>query len=454
MSKNLPNQINLILFIITLFLGLMVKIDAPAWLNYGDPWDYLRQSHESLLDETFYSPPLQSKYYPRPFTVPLMYKIASSDPEPIIQLQKFLHALCTFFLCYVVFLYIRKTQVKIIFAVLWYFLMSWWNIVGWTHALLSESLSITFMFFWIASFLLFMKKRNFISIIFHILITILFSFTRDSWPYIIVLFYLIYAVIAIFWDKKIRAGVISFLVVGCVIFWVQQKSAQIGQRYRLPVMNNIVYRILPDEEYLKWFTDRGMPCAEELTKKYSNLAYFSKIYSLYHDSTLTKFSDWVAADGKSIYSKFLITHPSKLLLLNEKPKDLKRIFAYNLHYTGPVRGYSWISQSVFPFFNTIAILLLNGILIFLFFKEKRLVWVFPTVLMIIFTANAFMLYVADSLEVERHLFITNIVIQFLGILIVTFILDSETFIRGLHDLKKIMLQKTSKWFKKYFSRLV
>jgi hypothetical protein len=427
MNKNLPNYINLILFSLTLFLSLLVKLNPPIWTEYPDSYDYLHQSNMSLLDKNFYSPQKQDSYYPRPFTVPLFYKIANSDPDTIIQLQKFFHALSTFFLCYVILLFFRKTHAKIIFVILWYLLMSWWNILGWTHALLSESLSISLLFFWIASFLLFFYKRKALHFILHTLIAILFSFTRDSWPYILVLFYGIFIIIAIKWERKMLVSVVCFLIIGCSVFIIQQKTAQIGQRYRLPIMNNIVLRILPNEKYLKWFADKGMPCIDRLKKQYSNIDDCSKIYSLYTDSTFLKFSNWAVKDGKSLYTNFLITYPSNILLLNEKTNDLNRIFAYNIDYTGPVMGYSWISQFIFPFFNTISVLLLNGILIFLFIKENRLVWILPTVIIIVFAFNAILLYNADSMEVERHLFITNIIIQFVGILSVSFILDSDFF---------------------------
>lgn len=435
MYTSLPNRLNVILFITTLFLSLMVKFSPPIWEGYGDPYDYIQQSRMSLSTKDFYSPTRHENFYPRPFTVPLLYKIANSDGETIIQLQKFFHALSTFFLCYVMLLYFSKEHSKFVFVVLWYLLMSWWNILGWTHTLLSESLSISFMFLWFASFLLLYKKRTVPYIILHILITILFSFTRDSWPYILVLFYGIYAFIAIRWDRKILVIVITFLIISSAIFVVQQRSAEIGQRYRLPIMNNIVFRILPNEEYLEWFSNKGMPCRDQLKNQYSNLDDSKKIYSLYNDSTFSDFSNWVAKNGKSTYTKFLITHPSNILLLHEKSNDLKRIFAYNIGYTGDIKGYSWISQFIFPSFNVLIVLLLNGLLIIQFIKEKRNIWLFPSVIIIIFTANAFLLYIADSMEVERHLFITNIIIQFIGILLVCFIIDSENFNNFIAKLK-------------------
>ena len=435
--NKLPNRINFLLFALTLFLSLTVKFDPPIWKGYEDTYDYLHQSKMSLLDTNFYFPERTANYYPRPFTVPLSYKIANSDPDTIIMMQKIVHALATFFLCYALFLFFKKTQTKIIFAISWYLLMSWWNILGWTHMLLSESLSMSFTFLWLASFLLVFHKRTLITTIIHVVLTILFSFTRDSWPYILIVFYGMFTLIAIVWDQKMLQKSVFFLLLSASIFLVQQKSAQIGQRYRLPIMNNIVFRILPNEAYLQWFSDRGMPCIDLLQKKYSKLDAYEKIYPLYTDSTVSKFSEWAGKEGRPLYTKFILTHPSYLFLLNEKPSDLNRIFAYDIGYTDEVRGYSLISQYVFPFFNTVILLLLNVLLIYLFIKEKRLIWLLPSVLIAIFMFNAFLLYIADSMEVERHLFVTNIMIQFIGILTVSFILDS--------DLWNSILNKSKKW---------
>ena len=436
MNNKLPNRINFLLFIVALFLSLLIKFDPPLWQGYDDAYDYIHQSHQSLLDKSFYFPERKANFYPRPFTVPLFYKMGNSDPETIIIMQKNLHAFCTFFLGYVVLLFLKTTQSKIIFLISWYLLMMWWNILSWTNMLLSESLSISFMFLWIASFLLVFYKRKILPIIFHVLIILLFSFTRDSWPYILIIFYGMFTIIALFWDKKMVKNSVIFLLLSCSIFVVQHKSAQIGQRYRLPIMNNVVFRIVPNKEYLQWFSDVGMPCVDQLKKHYSNLHVYEKIYPIYTDLKLSKFSDWAGEEGSSIYTKFIILHPSYLFMLNEKQADLDRIFAYDIVYTDPDSKYSLIGQYIFPLFNTSIILLLNVFLIYLFIKEKRVIWLLPSVLIAIFTFNAFLLYIADSMEVERHLFVTNIMIQFVGILSCCFILDSELCNRILNKRKK------------------
>ncbi|MFC1730074.1 hypothetical protein ACFL6I_07025 [candidate division KSB1 bacterium] len=425
MNNKIANWINLALFIITLILNLTIKLHPPVWTGYGDPYDYINQSKESLLSKNFYFTKKNDLYNARPFTVPLIYKIANGDPDFIIALQKVLHGLAAFFLCFVILLFLRKTYAKLVFIIFWYLLMSWWNILGWTNTLLAESLINTFMFLWIASFLLLLHKRTFINFSIHIILTLLFSFTRDSWPYILIIFYAIVTLTAIKLEKKILLSSVCLLLFSISVFFIQQKSAQIGQRYRIPIMNNIVFRILPNEENLNWFSQKGMPCIDKLKEKYSNLRDWKMIYPLYNDTSLTEFSNWIIKEGKPVYTKFLISHPANLFLLNEKAENKSKIFAYNIGYAGSVKGYSYGSQYIFPLFNTVFILLLNCFLIFIYFKEKRFVLILPTILIIIFTLNAILLFIADVLEVERHLIVTNIIIQFIGILLVSLLIDSD-----------------------------
>ncbi|MDP2424470.1 MAG: hypothetical protein U1C46_01830 [Bacteroidales bacterium] len=438
MRKNVSaNQLNFAFFLISLFLSLMIKLNPPVWIGYGDPYDYLHYSHMPVSEKEFFFPQKTPNHYPRPFTIPLFYKIAGSDPDTIIQMQKFFHALSTWFLCFVVLLFLNKPFARIFFVVFWYLLMSWWNILGWTHTLLSESLAMSLLFFWFGSFLLFYHKRRILYLIFHLIIAVLFSFTRDSWPYFLIIFYLQILLVTFFWEKKLRVSVIACLILSIGVFIVQQRSAQIGQRYRLPVMNNIVLRVLPNDQYLQWFADKGMPCVNELKENFSTIEDWKQVYSLYNDSAYIDFSNWITDNGYSLYAKFLLTHPSALLLMNEKKSDLKRIFACNIGYTGAVKGYSWISQYVFPLFNSLAIIALNFLLLYFTVRQKKLFTVFPTVLIFLFGANAMLLYLADALEVERHLFITNIGIQFIGILLVSQMLNSDCLAGTLRSLPGI-----------------
>ena len=408
LSNRFFNRTNLVLFIITLILNLLIKVEPPLWTGYADSYDYLHQSEIPITSKDFFCPSRTANFYPRAFTVPLLYKLAGSRPERIIFMQKIVHGISTFFVCYIILLYLNTSLAKIIFILLWYLFMSWWDILGWTHTLLSESLSISFMFLWIASFLLLLQKRSIFVYILHLLITVFFSFTRDSWPYIIILFYLFSITISWIWNKKISLPLTGILIFGLVLFLVQQKTAQVGERYRLPIINNIVFRIIPHTDYLNWFEERGMPCGEKLKQQYSNLEDWKTIYNLYDDPEFIAFSNWVINNGKSTYTKFLITHPARFFLFKETHLDLAKIFAYNLGYTRHFKGYSRISQFIFPIFNVVVLLVLNSLLVFLSIKNRRIIWALPSLLIIIFACNALLLYNADSIEIARHEIFTQI----------------------------------------------
>ena len=423
--KNFENNLNKLLFVVILILNLNISWDNEKWMGLGDPYDYLKQSEFSIFDKNFYFPEKEDGFYPRPFTVPLFYKLAGGNPDTIIQLQKVIHSISIFFLVTVLLLYVKNKRIKLFIILFLYLFQAWWNILGWSILLLSESLSISLLICWIASFLLFFKKRKNYQLVLHLIIMVLFSFTRDNIPYFLFSFYFITALLSFFINRKRFKVLIGFLFLTIIIFFVQQHSAQVGQRYRLPLLNTIVIRILPNADYVQWFSDKGMPCINDLHENYSGLNYKDKaIYTLYNDSSYIELFNWVNESGKNVYMKFLITHPQYSLLLEEDTQSLSRIFAYNIGYTGKIRQYAWISQYIFPVFSFIGLIIYNISLVYLYLKKKKFFLLIPVALTVSYFLNTILIYNADSLEVERHMFINGIMIQILGILSVSIILDT------------------------------
>ena len=419
-------KINFLLFLITLFLVLTIPTNASLWDSFSDSWDYLEQSYNSFFGKELYSPHVGPNFNPRPFTVPLVYKLGGSNPEKIILIQKVVHALSTFFLVYSILLFISKTAVKYIIMISIYMLMSWWNIVGWTIVLLSESLSLSFLFLWIASFLLFLKKKNTFSLVLHMIITCLFAFTRDTWPYLIAAFYLLTMSVFYFSDKTLIKKNILLLLFGISLLFVQQLTLKNANRYQINLVNTIAIRILPNIQYVHWFENHGMPVANKLRNALigiDNNKNRAQLYKLYKDPAYQAFFDWVNKDGIGVYLSFLITHPSYAFLFNENKEQLQRIFAYNLFYTGEINGYSQVVHNILPLFNGYIVLLLISLLVFAFVKTKKEILLLPALIFIIFTLNVFLSYNADAFEVERHLIVTNIMIQFLGFFSTALLLD-------------------------------
>jgi hypothetical protein len=125
-----------------------------------------------------------------------------------------------------------------------------------------------------------------------------------------------------------------------------------------------------------------------------------------------------------VYVRFLLTHPENLLLLNEKESVRKRMQAYNFGYVGPPRGFSRLVHNYFPR-RPERVLLLFAILLFICFREKSRAWILPAILGLTFTFNAFLVFWADSLEVQRHEFLTMTMAQFLGVMTLSLILDTN-----------------------------
>jgi hypothetical protein len=427
-KTKIPFILNVILFLGTLFLSLITDWNPSRWKDFNDPADYLQQSKIPLNSREFYAPHQQGVFFPRAFTVPLFFKMAGSNPEVIIQMQKFIHSLTTLFLAYAFLLIINRMWIRYLMLFSVYLLMSWWNILGWASQLLSESLSISLLFCWIASFILVWKKKNLLFILFHILVTIFFSFSRDTWPYIIILFYFLISVFTVFSRRSFFPKAFFLLTCSVILFFVQLNTSRVGHRHRLPLMNTIAVRILTNPDYTAWFEVRGMPDVKILHPKYRRVDITldsdrHKIWNIYWNKDYNAFSDWTENEGRQVYMKFLLSHSSYFFLFHETKQQLQRIFAYNLWYTPEIRGYSRLTESLFPLFGRVSVSLFCVLLIILFFRKRDPILLFPVLLWLIFFANIFLSYNADALEVERHLFITMIAIQLIGFISLALILD-------------------------------
>ena len=178
-SRQTAQGVNALLFVITLLLSLNISWSKDDWKNLTDPYDYLHQSKIPLTDKEFYFPHKSADFDPRPFTVPLFYKFCASNPDIIVPMQRVVLLLSAFFLISAMLFFIEKESAKYVLIAGVYLLVSWWNVMGWANLVLSESLSTSLLFLWLASFLFMLRKDGLQWWLLHVMITLLFSFTRD-----------------------------------------------------------------------------------------------------------------------------------------------------------------------------------------------------------------------------------------------------------------------------------
>ena len=411
------------------FQILVISKIEPIWEVFGDPSDYLFQSKKELFSLEFLSPIPNKWFSVRPFTTSLFYKLADSDPYKMIMLQKLLHCFCTVAFSLIFIFFIDSFVLKIIAFYLFLFLFSWLNIVGWTNNILSESISNSLLFLWLGFLMLFALRNNWLVTILFCLLSLFFSFTRDSCPYIILLATGIVLVGNIFLNKKdlSKNGVALFFCL--LLFIIQGKTSEIGQRHKVPVFNNIVGRVSKSDDYLKWFENHGMPLASHIKKDFINQNVDSQkdrpfIYSKYRDSTYLPLMNWSAKEGKSVYLLFMVTHPSYFFLSDQNSKQINRIFCYNFYgYFFKEVNLNDLTQNTFPIWDLPTSIIL-ALLLFLFsIYFKNALYAIPLLITFLFFVNALILYNADTMEVERHLYHTQIIIQLLNIISFSLLLN-------------------------------
>lgn len=153
-------------------------------------------------------------------------------------------------------------------------------------------------------------------------------------------------------------------------------------RYQLPVMNNIVYRILPNPEYTQWFVARGMPQADLIKECFNETNNLKMIYPLYTDERFKEFHHWAATEGRGKYTMFMLSHPSYLLLRREDASSLQQMFQHEFHFISSAIGYSIYADYVFPFFGRNKLIVLLIISLMLFIKTRNFAFHLINVLLI------------------------------------------------------------------------
>lgn len=226
--------------------------------------------------------------------------------------------------------------------------------------------------------------------------------------------------------------VLCLLSIGLFLF--QSYTSKVGERYKIPIYNVLATRISKNPEYLNWLTEKGMPLADSLASNFKNIdlskdADVQKIYDSYANPIYKPLHQWIVEHGKNTYMLFMLTHPSYFFLNDESDIQKERIF------TIMDKGYIVKSKEPFLYDNAIRDVFPIGLLLILIvsltvltikFKGNRYYYLLPLFLGILFFVNVFLSYNADTLEVERHLFITEIMIQFIFYITLIFLVDILT----------------------------
>lgn len=409
-KNNQKLLISLLVIIVGLFSTWVIIYETgTTTLFFSDSHSYLKAANLSFFDKGF--------YIYRPVTISLFYKFAYSNPNTIILIQKILYVLASNLLALSTVLLTKENISRSIGFVLVLLFCFWWNIIGWNNVILSESIAHSFLFLWLATYILMVKYNSKSIFIIHLIIALLFAFTRDQWLFLMILFYMI-NIVYVYKTNKLKlkyAGLLFFITVFFFIGNIYLLKEY--NKHSFSIKNVIFQRILVNDNYLNWFIEHGMPYNNILSKWKGEWAG-SFNSELTQNPIYKDFNTWTAENGKKTLGMFIMTHPTYFFktYLNEVGKTL----TYNLFYIGNPPGNTlvYISNKTFPLFNLSLIFILSLLTIVNMLKINcYFEFIFPLILIILSIFNGIICLHFDPMEIERHTIANQIFLQYSGIIL-------------------------------------
>ena len=399
-----------LLVIISLFSIWEMIMGTPKNVQIDtDSHAYLRTSKLSLLDKGFY---INGKV-----TILFFYKLAHSNPNIIILIQKILYALASTFLAISTLLLIKENLSKSIGFMLVLLFTFWWNIIGWNNIILSESIAHSFLFLWLATYILMVKYRSKVIFFFHLIIALLFAHTRDQWIILMIIFYFI-SLAYTYKKNKFQIKMAVFLFFFAIAVLIGNSYFLLGSKKNsFPLKNVIFQRILVNDNYLNWFIKHGMPYNNNFIKwKGAWAGSFNG--ELTRKPEYDTFNTWVDVNGEKALGIFIMTHPNYFLktYLNEVGKTL----TYNLFYVRnpPENKLIYFSNKTFPLFNLSLLFILSLITVVNIKRTNyHFEFLFPLILIILSMCNGIICLHLDPMEIERHTIANQIFLQYSGIIL-------------------------------------
>lgn len=384
---------------------------------------FLERSRIPLTDLAFYTSI-------RPFTTDLFFKVFGSDAERVVVGQMLVNALAWPFLGFCAARVLRNGVVAVAALLALASIGLWWNVLGWTLVMRSESACFSFFALWLGCLILFVGSGRWWTLALLAPVTVLFSFTRDNVPYLLIVVLAGFVPLLALTDRarlwRMRFVLGGFALLVAAVFLAQSwtvrhtvaryaeivpgHTLEFRTRYQFNLINVIFKRILPDPVAERWFRERGMPPVD--TGLWAGQWASSNDWALYTDDRYEPFRTYVVERFRGDLALFLLTHPGYALL---RPLEREQqMWAFDLHgayYYPPERtglapilavsaawsGLAGAAPVVVP-----AGLVLIGLGALFGGLLRR-----PHLAMVLslgagLATQALLIYHADAMEVERH----------------------------------------------------
>ncbi|MBN2115883.1 MAG: hypothetical protein JW730_04900 [Anaerolineales bacterium] len=299
--KPAPVYILLVLFL-AIYTGVRVLNLSQAVQKVkttADTTSYMRISKEPIFTNKFL-------VGSRPFIFPLLLKVLGNNAETVVWAQGIFSIVSWSILAVALASSLHVPVLKFLgFGSILVFSL-YRYILGWDSVLLTESLSLSLMALFLASWLWLIKEWSPGRVAFVLSAGLFWTFARDTnaWVVLMVALFLLLliALRAIDWKYFILSG--AFLV----MFFLSNLSADFGDRWVFPFQNILGRRILPNAQATHFFAGCGMPMLTELMERAGGYANSSD-RAFYEDPALADYRLWLHEAGKRCYVKWLLSAP-------------------------------------------------------------------------------------------------------------------------------------------------
>ncbi len=391
----------------------------------------------------------------RPFTLPLFYKLTGVtqanylDANVIrdtVDAQYWFSIFSWAALALAFSMQMRQSWLRpLTFGLILFFSLNL-EVSLWESLLLSESLSFSIFALLIAAWLWWnaaakkpLPPQTGMAFVFlAALLTILYSFTRESNQYFAVFGALLFPIAGFFGrvPRQNRKFYWAYLLLFFGVIVVKNLSFGASDLWQIHMADLLALRILPDAKAVEYFVAAGLPMSENLLKISAMPGHEYQPYLL-NDLQMAAAMNWINQYGVATYAKFLITHPldSVIAPLQQLPSILS---GDNLEYHLPRFGVPtipfWLQTLTVRFYprNASALWSFLGLMSFgsvvYFFSKRELssAWLTVAVFLLSLYPLMFIVWHGNPIEIERHAAPVGIQFRLAGWMAVALLLDQLT----------------------------
>jgi len=410
-----------------LYIGLrLAAFVGVAVVRYPDSQSYLDVAAKPFLSRAFFAGA-------RPWTVPLLYKVLPDSDTYRTAGQLVVSVLCWLALAIATARCIRDERLRFVaFALVLVFSLSA-SVTRWDSLILTESLSVSLTAAVVATWLVLLRlpRPSAVSIASVLVVTLLWTFARDTNAVLVVLV----ALLVLVWVTRPgpRGGRIVLLsglavIAGANVASTTTTDASL-RRIDRPILGAVGVRVLADHEMTRYFRHHGMPAPTPRVR--ANAARLKAIGGgLPTDPETEVFLDWVRAHARTTLGLYLVTHPraatlplftERATLVDESPGYLPSGARNTLPPVLRAFVFPGPSEAVFA---VAAVVLLAGAAGARRSRARR-AWAVPVLAMFVMIPYASLIWYGDAFDVARHALLVKVVLRLSPLLLAVFLVDAR-----------------------------